>query len=187
MKRPVQTALLIVFLLTGSACTTEGEQVATQPAANAETPIEAVGEETAGTVDSTLYAVAAYDPQRDPAEDLEQAVERARLTNKRILLEVGGEWCSWCHALDRFIHSNTRVADQLREDYLIVKVNYSEDNENAAFLSQYPEIPGYPHIFVLDRDGTFLHSQGTGELEQDKSYSEEAFVAFLNTWAPPES
>ncbi len=185
MKKLSQAALFIVLLFAGSACTTgEGSQLDTQVATEANAPVQTAVDES---VDSTLYVVAAYDPERDPAEDLKLAVERARVTNKRILLEVGGDWCSWCHALDRFIHENTRVADKLREEYLIVKVNYSEENENAAFLSQYPEIPGYPHIFVLESDGTFLHSQGTGELELDKSYSEEAFLAFLDTWASSES
>jgi hypothetical protein len=39
-------------------------------------------------------------------------------------------------------------------------------------------------LFVLDRDGKFLHSQGTGELESGRRYDEELFSAFLNTWKP---
>ena len=60
----------------------------------------------------------------------------------------------------------------------------SEENDNADFLSNYPKIPGYPHLFVLDRDGKFLHSQGTGELESGRGYDEELFSAFLDAWKP---
>lgn len=63
-----------------------------------------------------------------------------------------------------------------------MKVNYSDENKNAELLSKYPEVPAYPHYFVLEPDGTFLHSQGTGELEEGKSYDEDVFVSFLNTW-----
>ena len=63
-----------------------------------------------------------------------------------------------------------------------MKVNKSDENDNTDFLSKYPEIPGYPHFFVLDQDGTFLHSQGTGELESGQGYDEEVFLSFLKKW-----
>jgi len=28
-----------------------------------------------------------------------------------------------------------------------MKVNFSPENENKAFLARYAEIPGYPHLF----------------------------------------
>jgi hypothetical protein len=68
---------------------------------------------------------------------------------------------------------------------LVLKVNYSTDNKNADFLSKYPTIPGYPHFFVLDSDGTFLHSQGTGALEEGRGYNEQVFLDFLDKWKRP--
>ena len=65
-----------------------------------------------------------------------------------------------------------------------MKVNMSEENRNAEFLAGYPKVPAYPHLFVLDTDGTFLHSQGTGELEEGKGYNEDVFTAFLEKWRP---
>ncbi len=134
--------------------------------------------------DSTLYTVGVYDERRDPAVDLLETIRRAQASDKRILLEVGGEWCTWCHALDKFLHADEVVSGRLQEGYLIMKVNFSPENENEAFLSNYPKIPGYPHLFVLDSDGGFLHSQGTGELEEGRSYSRDAWLAFLAKWAP---
>ena len=65
-----------------------------------------------------------------------------------------------------------------------MKVNYSDDNQNEDFLKAYPKIPAYPHLFVLDSDGRFLHSQGTGELEEGRGYNESVFLTFLETWQP---
>ena len=65
-----------------------------------------------------------------------------------------------------------------------MKVNYSEENRNADFLAAYPDVPAYPHYFVLESDGTFLHSQGTAELEQGRGYNEKVFLEFLKTWSP---
>lgn len=135
-------------------------------------------------VEASFFTVAKYDPARDPVTDLEATVQRAQAEGKRILLDVGGEWCSWCHALDAYIQQNEAVREALQRHFLIMKVNYGKENSNQAFLSHYPEIPGYPHLYVLERDGTFLHSQGTAPLEKDLSYNEEVFLAFLKKWAP---
>jgi hypothetical protein len=65
-----------------------------------------------------------------------------------------------------------------------LKINYSPDNKNTAFLSKYPAIPGYPHLFVLESDGTLLQSQDTSPLEEGGSYNLDRMIAFLNKWAP---
>ena len=133
---------------------------------------------------ASVYVVGVYDIERDPAADLELATTRAKAEGKRILLEVGGEWCGWCHRLDQYIHDHPAISGKLAQDFLIVKVNWSRENRNEAFLSQYPKIPGYPHIYVVEKDGTFLHSQGTAELEEGSSYNEQAILDFLGAWSP---
>lgn len=65
-----------------------------------------------------------------------------------------------------------------------MKINYGDGNENEELLGQYPEIGGYPHIFVLESDGTLLHSQDTAKLEEGKGYDPNVFLAFLEKWAP---
>ena len=130
-----------------------------------------------------VYTVELYDPARDPAADLAATVRTAQAANKRIVLQVGGDWCGWCHKLDRYVAEHPAVAKSLHDGFVIMKVNKSEDNENAEFLAQYPKIPGYPHWYVLESDGTLLHSQGTAALEEGGSYSESALVEFLRTWS----
>ena len=125
-----------------------------------------------------------YDPARDAAKDIDDAVAEAARSGKRVLLEVGGEWCVWCHILDAFWQQHADVAEFREANYVMVKVNFSPDNENKEVLSRYPEIPGYPHFFVLGPDGSLLHSQGTGELEQGDHHDREKVMAFLQEWAP---
>ena len=124
-----------------------------------------------------------FDPQRDAAKDLAAALARAKADGKRVIVDVGGEWCAWCHILDRFFASNARL-DALRgEHYVWLKVNFSKENENRAFLARWPKVAGYPHLFVLDADGRLLHSQNTGALELGKSYDPAKVRAFLERWA----
>jgi thioredoxin-related protein len=125
-----------------------------------------------------------FDPGRDPASDLQNAIVEAQKTNKNIILDVGGEWCVWCHRIDTFIESHEDINNFLHENYVIMKVNYSPENKNEKFLSNYPRIQGYPHFFVLNKDGMLLHSQDTGKLEKGKDYDTERFMTFLQVWAP---
>ncbi len=124
-----------------------------------------------------------FDPLRDPFKDLELAIKEAKETNRRIILDIGGEWCIWCHRIDEFIEENEELKSFINEKFIVVKVNYSEENKNEKFFAQYPKVEGYPHFFVLSKKGKLLHSQNTGLLEKEKSYDVEKFMKFLKKWA----
>jgi thiol:disulfide interchange protein len=128
---------------------------------------------------------AGYDPRRDPAADLRAAVEEAQRSGRRILLEVGGEWCVWCHVFQDLVDKDKEVAARLRDGFVVVKVNWSPENENTRFLSAYPPIPGYPHFFVLESDGTYLRSQPVDPFTQGSGYDRAKVLAFLKQWSPP--
>ena len=123
-----------------------------------------------------------FNPAADPAKDVESAIAEARRSHKRIILDVGGEWCGWCHAMDRYYAEHTDLMALREQQFVWLKVNFSPDNKNTAFLSKYPAIDGYPHLFVLDTDGKLLHSQDTSLLEQGSSYNLEKMFAFLKQW-----
>jgi len=125
-----------------------------------------------------------YDPEADPFADLEATVVVAQESGRRILLNVGGNWCGWCYTLDGYIKANDDVRELLEANFLVLKVSMDQENDNEKFLSQYPEISGYPYWFVLDNDGTFLHPQSTGALEEGPSYDKAKIIAFLDEWGP---
>lgn len=173
-------SLLVASVLILSGC----GGVAASGSSSSETPGEGQTADSGRNPDhDPLYEIAVYDPARDPAADLADTVARAQREGKRIILEVGGEWCSWCHILDQYLRDHPDVHDPLAAQFVMMKVNFGPENENEAFLSDYPEIPAYPHFLVLDSEGSFLHSQGTAVLEEDRSYNEDAFQAFIDQWS----
>ena len=123
-----------------------------------------------------------YDPQADPNTGLKAAVARASREHRNILMDVGGEWCSWCHRMDKFISDHAELAAVLERNYVVLKVNFSLENENKKFLSKYPKVEGYPHLFVLDATGKLLVSKDTGDLEEGKSYNLDRFREFLQQY-----
>lgn len=122
---------------------------------------------------------ARFDPTRDAATDLATAAAMAQARKKRVLVDVGGEWCPWCHILDRFVASNADVKKVVDDSYVWVKVNWSPQNRNEVVLSRWPKVKGYPHLFVLDGEGRLLHSQNTDDLEAGDSYDKGKMLAFL--------
>ena len=141
-----------------------------------------------GTVQSTKPAAKPniFDPTRDAAKDIELAIADAAKSGKRVLVDVGGNWCSWCHEMERYFEEHADLRALRDKNYITVKVNWSPENKNEAVLSKYPKISGYPHLFVLDEKGALLQSQDTGKLEDGKkSYDLDKFTTFLKEWAPP--
>lgn len=133
-----------------------------------------------------LYLVDHYRADADPEADLARAEARAQVEGKRILIEVGGDWCVWCHILDGYIDAHRDVKDAYAQAFVIMKVNWARDDErNEAFLARFPPRAGYPHFFILDADGGLLASQDTVELEDgDCSYDHDAMMAFARGWRP---
>lgn len=125
-----------------------------------------------------------FDPKRSPELDLVAAIKTASRSRKRIILDVGGEWCPWCVYMDKFFFENKQLAKLRDDNFIWVKVNFSDENENSKFLSAFPEFPAFPHLFVLDESGELLHSQDTSPLESAKGYDLERFTQFLTAWAP---
>ena len=129
-----------------------------------------------------------YVEGHDPEADLEFAIQDATDSGRRILIFVGGDWCPWCRALDKFMYEDhPEVAEYLHEHFVLLKVYYGKGNYNRAFLSGFPRLVATPHFFVLDSDGTLLYSQQTEVLEKGRSYDKLKLMTFLRKWAPEES
>ena len=132
---------------------------------------------------SDYKPITVYDDQRDPAADLQDALHEATRTKRKVLLEVGGDWCIWCHIMDNLFASHPGLAAFRDEHYVRLKVNFSKENPNEKFLSHYPAIPRYPHFFVLDSAGKLVCSEDTGKFEHGRNYNAKKVVAFLKKYA----
>ncbi len=129
-------------------------------------------------------AVTKYDPKRDADKDIREAVAEAQRSGRHVLLVIGGEWCSWCHTLDRYFESNKEVGKLRDANYVTVKVNWSPENTNDRVLTRYGTINTFPFFVVLDGNGKLLQGQRTGLLEEGSSYNRAKMTTFLTKWAP---
>ena len=134
-------------------------------------------------VPQSLFLYEAYDETRDVVTDIEQAIAQAN--GRHILMEVGGSWCPFCRQLEEYIQSEPQVHDALAQSFILVKVDEKRNPDNKAFLrANFPKPAGYPHFFVLDSDGNFLHSQIPTELKRDRVFQRDKFLQFAERWGP---
>lgn len=122
-----------------------------------------------------------YDETLNPFDQLKKAVKIAKKKNQNIMMIVGGDWCPWCRRLAKLLSEDEKLKD-FSNKLVFIKIYYSKNVKNEEFLKQYPKIQGYPHIFVLDKNGKLIHSQDTGELEDGQGYDINKIVEFFNKY-----
>lgn len=123
-----------------------------------------------------------YDEKSDPFQDANAAITLAKETNRNVLIEIGGNWCTWCHKMDAFLEKNPEVYKKLHNEFVLLKVSVSDTNENEAFMKSLPPVLGYPHMYVSTSSGKMVLSKDTAELLNGEHYSKEQWLAFLNKW-----
>jgi hypothetical protein len=127
-----------------------------------------------------------YDPAADAAADIASAVRKAAAEHKHVLLEAGGNWCSWCIEFNKFASADLSIDSLLDKCFVIYHLNYSKENMNAPVFEKYgyPQRFGFPVFLVLDAKGNRLHTQNSEYLEQGRSYSKQKTMDFLLQWTP---
>ena len=134
-------------------------------------------------------ALALQDIYPDPAQaqaDIATALQAAKASHRRIIIDFGGNWCPDCHVLDLYFHDATN-APLLDAHYVLVHVNIGHKDQNLQIAKRYkiPLDKGVPALAVLDGDGRLLFSQKAGEFEAMRGMQSPAVTAFLDEWKPP--
>ena len=113
---------------------------------------------------------------------VEQALVRAQIDNKRVLLKIGGDWCGWCHKLHDVFNKDQALRSLLRDEYVLVMIENQADKAVLEKWNIHPD--GYPYLAVLDASGTKLTEQETGSLEIGPRHDPAKVKAFLDKWTP---
>ena len=123
-----------------------------------------------------------YDPKRNALQDGRDAIKLASATNRRIFIKLGGDWCKWCHILDRFLNTHPDIKSQLYDSFVVLKVNVSDENDNSEFLKVFPPSNGYPHMYITESNGKLLLSNDMTQFLVNGKYSKKKFNAFFKRW-----
>jgi uncharacterized protein YyaL (SSP411 family) len=125
-----------------------------------------------------------YDEKIDAIEQIDQAHERAEATGRKVICQVGGNWCPWCLRFANFITEDKEIAELIEKHYVYIHVNTSKENKNKDALLRLgnPGRFGYPVFVILNHDGSVLHIQNSAYLEEGKGYNRKKVLEFLQNW-----
>lgn len=128
-----------------------------------------------------------YDPKADAAADIEAALKKAAAENKFVLLQGGGNWCSWCIEFARFCKADPQIDSVINSSFIWYHLNWNKENQNMPIFAKYgyPQRFGFPVFLILNAKGERIHTQSSEYLEDGKkSYNKEKVLSFLEMWAP---
>ena len=128
-----------------------------------------------------------YHPGADAAKDIAAAVENAAAEKKFVLLQAGGNWCSWCIEFARFAKATSKIDSVMNAGFVWYHLNWSKENENKKIFKQYGYAQrfGFPVFIILNEKGERIHTQNSEYLEDGKkSYNAAKVQSFLEIWSP---
>lgn len=128
-----------------------------------------------------------YNPNDNAQQKIESLIKQAKKEKKNVILQAGGNWCSWCLLFNDFIKTNEKVKKELKDSFLYYHLNFSKENKNEAVFKKYApngDQLGYPFFIVLSNSGKVLKVQESGSLEEGKGYSETKVLNFLKSTKP---
>ncbi len=133
-----------------------------------------------------------YNENQDGRADLQKAIEQAQKENKNILVQFGGNWCSWCMRFHALVNGAPQVDSVMKSNYIYMLFNVSQDKAKRDYaLFQefgYPNRFGYPVFVILDKTGKRLNTQDSDAFEyfnpKVKGYDTTKVIRFLTMWSP---
>ncbi|MGB2867170.1 MAG: thioredoxin fold domain-containing protein [Bacteroidota bacterium] len=93
---------------------------------------------------------------------LDEGIASAKQSNKKILIDVYTDWCSWCKKMDKDVYTDPAVIRALNANFVVVKLN-AESNNKVTFnnevltetqFSRSAGVTGFPTTLFLDKNAT---------------------------------
>ncbi len=105
---------------------------------------------------------------------LKEALERAALEDKKILIDVYASWCPYCQRMHSDVYTSDEVLTAISDHYLWVKINVESDEMVTYKGTQFTEAQfaraldnkSIPTTYFMNDEGSIIGAQ-PGYLEVD--------------------
>ena len=74
--------------------------------------------QTNNTVSEKKSLEKPYNPSDNAQQKIDALLKQAKKENKNVILQAGGNWCSWCLLFNDFIKTNAKVKKELQTNFL---------------------------------------------------------------------
>lgn len=128
-----------------------------------------------------------YNPDANAKKEIKAAVKKAKKENKYVLIQAGGNWCTWCIEFARLCKTDRKIDSLMNAVFVWVHLNTSPENKNEKIFAQYgyPQRFGFPVFIILNQKGNRIHTQNSVYLEaSNRVYDKKKVLEFLEKWSP---
>lgn len=125
-----------------------------------------------------------YDPNANADADVNAAFARAKAEHKRVMLDLGGNWCGDCRVLAG-VMALPEVKRFLDAHYIVVDVDVGRFDKNLQIPARFgitQRLAGVPSILVADPDGKLIDRDHVSTLADARSMTPQALVDWLAQW-----
>jgi thiol-disulfide isomerase/thioredoxin len=127
-----------------------------------------------------------YDLNADAQADIDAALARAKLSGKRVIVDLGGNWCGDCRVFAAIL-AVPAVKKFVDAHYEVVMVNVGRYDTNldvpARFGLATPKAA--PTTLIVSAEGKLLNGDDLVALKDARSMTAQAVVDWLAHWAAP--
>jgi thiol:disulfide interchange protein DsbD len=88
-----------------------------------------------------------------------QGLASARSSRKPVVIDFWAQWCAACVDLDRETYADPRVEKEIRERFIAVKIDATDDSDEVRALMGKYRVVGLPTVLFADADGKVFQEQ----------------------------
>jgi|SRR5579871_2973420 len=126
-----------------------------------------------------------YDENADANAAVAEAFAKARAEHKRVLIDLGGNWCPDCRILAG-VMKLPEVQRFVDAHYVEVSVDVGRFNRNLQIPARFGitrRLEGVPSVLIADPDGTLVDAGHIAALADARSMTPQAIADWLAQWA----
>lgn len=130
---------------------------------------------------------APYDEKADADSVVAAAFQKAKTTRRRVLLDLGGNWCPDCIILANFLQLPEIKAFVARH-YVVAAVDVGRFDRNLQVPARFgytTRLKGVPTVLIVEPDGTLVNGGDVFAFTDARHMTPQALADYLARWAAP--
>jgi len=126
-----------------------------------------------------------YNEKADAVAAVDAAFARARKSGKRVLIDLGGNWCGDCIVLANIMQLK-EMKPFIASHFEFVAVDVGRFDKNLAIPARFgitKRLEGVPSVIIAEPDGKFVNEGKISALSDARHMTPQGVADWLAQWA----
>lgn len=128
-----------------------------------------------------------YDTTANGQAQFDSALKQARTENKRVLLNLGANWCGDSQGMYQLLSTNTEIRTLIQDRYVLTLVDVNKRglrDRNSSLLKRINNpVTRIPVLLIVDSAGNVLNDDAAERLLDSDHQHPERVLAYLRKWS----